>query len=231
MFTIRPHQPFPQQLHSRSRGFTLLELMLVLAIIAALSAIAVPRLSDMFERQKLRGAANELRLVWDTARIKAMRTGQAQIFNCVPGTGGYTVKPLMLMSDATGVGQGATVALGTGGVAETTATGQLTAADPSVAAGEQLAESITFVGCRVVGSLRAMATTQESQSTGSGEVNMQNMAQTVIFYPDGSTTTAEVQIQNVRGDIRAVQIRGLTGHSRVVEISNVPSSTNEKASG
>ncbi len=212
-------------------GFTLLELMLVLAILAAISAIAVPRIADMFERQKLRGAAGSLRLVWDSARITAMRTGQAQVFNCLPGSGSYTVKPLMLQSDATDVGQGATVMLSGGVAAETAANGMLTAADPSLAETEQLEDQITFVSCNVVGNMRAYVTAQESQMTGGADVNTQNVGQAVIFYPDGSTSTAEVRIQNERGDVRAVQIRGLTGHSRVVEISNVPSTTDSKAGG
>jgi prepilin-type N-terminal cleavage/methylation domain-containing protein len=224
-------QTAPSARRAARLGFTLLELMLVLAIIAMISAIAIPRLSDIFERQKLRGAANDLRLVWDTARIIAMRTGQAQIFNCVPGTGSYTVKPLMLQTDATNVGQGATVMLATGAAGETTATGQLTAAAPVATEGEQLEEKITFVSCIVMGTMQAYATAQAAQVSGNSDISTQNMGQTVIFYPDGSASTAEVQIQNERGDIRAVQIRGLTGHSRVVDIVNVPSSPDAKTSG
>jgi Tfp pilus assembly protein FimT len=82
-----------------------------------------------------------------------------------------------------------------------------------------------------MGTMRAYATAQEAQVSGNSDVSTQNMGQTVIFYPDGSASTAEVQIQNERGDIRAVQIRGLTGHSRVVDISNVPSSPDAKTSG
>lgn len=211
-------------------GFTLLELMLVLAILTMISAIAMPRMTDMFERQKLRAAASTLRLEWDTARITAMRTGQAQVFNCVPGTGSFTVKPLLMQSDATNVGQGATVMV-SGGAGQTTSNGMLTAADPTLGEAEQLEEGLTFVSCMVVGNLRAYATAQESQTTGSGDVTTENLGQTVIFYPDGSTSTAEVRIQNARGDVRGVQIRGLTGHSRVVDISNIPSATDQKAGG
>lgn len=228
MTTVQPTF-VPTALRIARGGFTLLELLLVLAIIAMMGAIAAPRITDMFERQKLRGAANDLRLVWDEARITAMRTGQTQVFNCVPETGSYTVKPLLLQSDATDVGQGATVMLSGGVTGETTSNGLLTAADLTLADSKSLAESITFVSCLVVGNMRAIATAQESQTTGTGEVNTQNIGQAVIFYPDGSASTAEVRIQNERGDVRAVQVRGLTGVSRVVEISNVPSGTNEKA--
>ena len=37
---------------------------------------------------------------------------------------------------------------------------------------------------------------QNSQSSGIGDVNTQTVAQSIIFYADGSTSTAEVQIRN-----------------------------------
>lgn len=210
-------------------GFTLLELMLVLSIIALIGAIAVPRLEEVFERQQLRGSANELRLVWDTARLNAMRTGQAQMFECQPGTGNYTVKPLMLQSDVTSAGAGATVLLSGGNVAQTTKNGVLTAAEPVATEAEQLEEHISFVSCMVLADMRSYNAARDAQATGLGEVDTQSISQVVLFYPDGSTSTAEARIQNERGDVRAVQIRGLTGHSRVLDITNVPSAIDEKA--
>ncbi len=210
-------------------GFTLLELMLVLSIIALIGAIAVPRLEEVFERQQLRGSANELRLVWDTARLNAMRTGQAQMFECQPGTRNYTVKPLLLQSDVTSAGAGATVLLSGGNVAETTKNGVLTEAAPVATDAEQLEEHISFVSCMVLADMRSYNAARDAQTTGLGEVDTQSVSQVVLFYPDGSTSTAEARIQNERGDVRAVQIRGLTGHSRVLDITNVPTAVDEKA--
>lgn len=210
-------------------GFTLLELMLVLSIIALIGAIAVPRLEQVFERQKLRGSANELRLVWDTARLDAMRTGQAQVFQCAPGTGSYTVKPLVLQSDITSAGAGATVMLSGGSVAETTENGLLTSVDPTDSDTRELEERIEFVSCMVLADMRSYNAARDAQATGMAEVDTQSISQVVLFYPDGSTSTAEVRIQNERGDVRAVQIRGLTGHSRVLDISNAASVVEEKA--
>jgi len=203
--------------------------MLVLAIIVMIGSMVTPMLGEVFERQKLRGAAERIRLAWDDARLQAMKTGQAQVFTCVPTTGSYSIKPLVLQSDSTNVGEGATLVNTAGMLVETQDFGYgMTgvAATPDTA-GEQLEDKIVFVGCRVSNDMRSYSIAQESQTMGTGELDTQSVAQSVIFYPDGSTSTAEVQLQNERGDIRGVQIRGLTGHCRVVDVSNVPSTNKE----
>lgn len=212
-------------LHRTTRGFTLLELMLVLAIIATIAAIAVPSLTGVFDRQKLRGATESIRLAWDEARLDAMRSGQAQVFTCELETGNYLIQPLVLQSDMQNVGAGATVITGAG-LMETEEVNNgmgnsigLGAVDGGGQDAEQLEDGMTFLVCRAVGDMRSFATAQESSMSGTGAVTEQNVSESVIFYPDGSTSTAEVRLKNERGDIRAVQLRGLTGHTRTVEIS------------
>ncbi len=216
----RTHKPIA---HS---GFTLLELLLVLAILVVIGGIASPMLGGLFERQKLSGAIETMRLQWEEARLKAMRTGQAQVFTCELGTNSYSIKPLVLQSDAVNVGTGATLAT-TGGLVETENFGRGTvavAADLTDQQARTLEEKLSFLNCLVVGDMRSYMAAQESQTLGTGVVNTQTVAQAVIFYPDGSTSSAELQIQNELGDIRAIQIRGLTGQCRIVEISNAPKS-------
>ncbi len=209
---------------AKRAAFTLLELMLVLAIITVIAAITVPALGEIMERQKLRSATTRLRLRWDEARIEAMTTGQAQVFECTLETSNYTVKPLMLGSDSVNASPGAVVAVG-GGLVERDANGIATAADTSFTEGEKLEEDMLFQACMVAGDARAYAVAQQAQQELSGLNNLttNNIAQRVIFYPDGSTSTAEVQLKNSRGDVRAIQIRGITGHTRVLQVTNVAS--------
>jgi len=54
-------------------GFSLAELMTVIAIIAILSAIAVPNMIGWRERAKIRGAAENLRGDLQWAKIRAIR--------------------------------------------------------------------------------------------------------------------------------------------------------------
>ena len=55
------------------RGFTLIELMVVLAILLVLALIAMPSFSDFFERNRVRGAATEVIAVIDNARAEAVK--------------------------------------------------------------------------------------------------------------------------------------------------------------
>ncbi|GAB5402282.1 MAG: prepilin-type N-terminal cleavage/methylation domain-containing protein [Aureliella sp.] len=211
---------------SRSRGnrsaFTLLEIMLVLTIIVVVGAIAVPAISETLQRQKLRSAVGNLRVRLDEARMEALRTGQAQVFSCELETSSFSVQPLMLQSDAMSAGPGATIVTG-GAMVETDQNGIVRAAEDTVGESETLDDEIIFHSCMVAGDARAFSTATQAQAS-IGSVNdlaITNVAQRVIFYPDGSTSTAEVQIRNSRGDVRAVQIRGITGHTRVLDVSNV----------
>ena len=212
---------------ARRVGFTLLELMLVLAILAIIGAVASPMLGNAFDRQALRAAADTLKLQWEEARLNAMKTGQAQVFTCELGTNAYSIKPLVLQSDAVNVGEGATLATA-GGMVETANLGRgavAVAADPTTDFDKQLEEKITFLSCVAASDLRSAVVAQEAQMSASSDVNMQTMASSVFFYPDGSTSTAEVRVQSQVGDVRILRIRGLTGHTQILELNNVQPTT------
>lgn len=199
-------------------GFTLLELTLVVAILVLLASIALPILGSVLDRQKLRGAAEELRLAWDNARLKAMRTGQTQVFRCELDSGAYTVFPLVLHDDENNVGEGATFF--SGGMAVQTSASQFgmttTATDSRQFGEKNLDESISFVSCQVAGDPRAFSL---AQTGASADVSITNVTQMVFFYPDGTTSTAEAIVRNKNGEQTGVQMRGLTGHSRVLGIT------------
>jgi len=206
------------------RAFTLLELMLVLAIIVAIGAVAVPAFTGVFDRQRLSASAEKIRLELDRARLAAMKTGQAQMFECVPGAGQYSVHPMSQQADLINSGEGATVMTAAGTIAETTSNGMLTAASATSLSGavKELEEKITFVSCIVAADSRAYNVAQQTM-TSAGQVSLTNVGQVIIFYPDGSTSNAEVRVQNARGEVRAVRLRGLTGHSKVLTVTNVSS--------
>lgn len=199
-------------------AFSLIEMILVLAILVAIGAIVAPSFNEAFIRQRLQSSADRLRSEWERARLTAMKTGQTQIFTCVPDTGGYTVEPYMSDADMLNASAGATVTTTGGTVVEATATGAMVAPSASTGEGKELEEGITFFSCAVSTDMRA-ASVAESQG---GMAALSAVNQSVLFYPDGSTSTAEVIVQDSAGRQRAVRMRGLTGTTQVLTPGEVP---------
>ena len=61
--------------HQRSRGYTLIELLIVIAIIGLILAVAVPNFQKMQRRMALRAAAGELRSAFHLVRMRAIAHG------------------------------------------------------------------------------------------------------------------------------------------------------------
>ena len=61
---------------SRSRGFSLLELMITITVMAILLAIAVPSLRDVIHRNEVSSASNALLASVSYARAEAITRGQ-----------------------------------------------------------------------------------------------------------------------------------------------------------
>jgi type II secretory pathway pseudopilin PulG len=73
---MRFAQPVPRD---HRAGISLIELAVVLGMIAALAAAAMPSVQDMLERRRLQGFARDLANVFQIARSQAIRTGNYQI--------------------------------------------------------------------------------------------------------------------------------------------------------
>ncbi len=65
----RPHRRI------RKAGFTLMEVMFVVTIIAILAGLALPRMGDNWDRFAVRGASNQFRSAHQKARTAAIRYG------------------------------------------------------------------------------------------------------------------------------------------------------------
>jgi prepilin-type N-terminal cleavage/methylation domain-containing protein len=70
----------------RQRGFTLIELMIVIAIIFIVSAMAVPRMRQIIDQNKLQGSAQEYAGFVQLARMRAVQDDQFyQVLNTTTG--------------------------------------------------------------------------------------------------------------------------------------------------
>jgi prepilin-type N-terminal cleavage/methylation domain-containing protein len=75
------------------RGFTLLELLLVMAILVVLLSIALPSIEAMYGHVRVTAAVDQVRAVWAEARSRAIDDGQAYRFAVMPDTNRYRVAP------------------------------------------------------------------------------------------------------------------------------------------
>jgi prepilin-type N-terminal cleavage/methylation domain-containing protein len=74
-------------------GYTLMEAMLVVAVIALLAAICVPSLKGMYGYYKLNGAVDSVRSAWAHARARAIEEGRPYRFAVVADAGSFRVAP------------------------------------------------------------------------------------------------------------------------------------------
>jgi prepilin-type N-terminal cleavage/methylation domain-containing protein len=77
----------------RRAGYTLFELILVMAILATLAMLAVPFFDTMSGSMRLTESADQIRAALAQARAHAIAEGRAYRFSYVPGKGNYRVAP------------------------------------------------------------------------------------------------------------------------------------------
>lgn len=177
-------------------GFTLVELLLVLALAVAIAAIAAPSVTGTLDRVRLDGAAEQVRRAWSDARLQAIRDGEPIAFQAQVGAGGFT---LCRLADAGLVG-----AAGSGVAAAVGANGQAVAQQGALSeADSQELSEVVFA--------------QVSTGVPGDPLIDPAVAACVVFRADGSTDDAFAIIRAADGRQRTITLRGLTGAVRIVD--------------
>jgi type II secretion system protein H len=200
------------------RAFTLLELLLVLALLAMMAAFSWPAMRGSMGGQNLRSAGDQIRTNWLRARTKAITSGEAMSFRYQPGTGRYRIEQRteqqILLAAFTASSGGA----GQGGGGGSSAAVQSVPPAPVPPVEDELPDGVSFAGSEVMADSRAtrLAAEDRVRSMGDG-----SWSEAVLFYPDGTATAAQVVLVGARGRAIAVELRSLTGDVRVGSIFSV----------
>jgi prepilin-type N-terminal cleavage/methylation domain-containing protein len=86
-------------------AFTLLEVLLVLAILLILGAAAYPTLNGMWGDVKVKAAADQVRGAWVEARAAAIEDGRAYKFGVQKDTGKFRVAPASSFVEVANLGE------------------------------------------------------------------------------------------------------------------------------
>jgi prepilin-type N-terminal cleavage/methylation domain-containing protein len=192
----------PRKAVLKRRGFTLAEILLVLAVLVVIAAFAVPLAKGSLETYRLRKSADSIRSAFASARAAAARTGMTHIFQYTPESAEYKVHPWTNGDEVLEVSIAPTINTG----------GTQSASTPSMSniKTTPLPEGITFHGVTTDSSARdARTITGSTSAMGSAPPG----TTPILFYADGSSSNATVVLKNGRGAFIQIKLRGLTGHS------------------
>jgi prepilin-type N-terminal cleavage/methylation domain-containing protein len=193
-------------------AFTLLELLLTLAVLAALTAVAIPQVGLLAGDRRLVRGGDLLRVEMTRLRVDAMREGRVLMLEGLLEGNSFRARPYYSASDAT-------EALDQTGTQTSLLTG---ASEGVVTILEQpsesqelidLPEDITVEAVGVVSAARSMEIEQLTESDRS-----EGWSRPILFYPDGSTSTAVVTLSNPKLGRIVVRLRGITGDVTVSEV-------------
>jgi hypothetical protein len=186
--------------------------MLVLAIIVITTAFAWPALERPMADLRLRKAADVVRTEWARTRVKAMSKGETYLFYCAAASGQYRIQCQ--------AGAEPVAAELLGGLAGSQT---LSNTVPTTAAAEEktLPEGITFYAENLGLSVMDPAALGPMDSSLDSAV----WSEPVMFYPDGTTSDAQLQLKNENDRVIELSLRGLTGTVSVGDVTSVGEAT------
>ena len=192
----------PSERHSRS-GVTLVEIVLVLALLVVISSVTVPLISQSLSHTRLQHSGELLRSAWGKARLAAMRAGESYVFRYEPLGSRYQIARLSAIT-AEDADELNTLP------PEDAEDVEYAEVDMLRLARSRLPEEIVFTSGKVasVPQLAASAAAVEG-----------GWSAPIVFYPDGTATDAAVLLSNPERRTLRVTLRGLTGISRSSDLS------------
>jgi hypothetical protein len=184
---------------------TLMEVLLVMAILAIVAALMWPMLEKPLAHHRLHSAADEVRTEWCQARIEAMRSGQTYAFRYeVGGDRFYTELKTGPETNSSGGALAAVNSAG-GGAQSPASTDVAVPAD-----NKTLPKGVKFLGQQPCDSTTPAAAPSQNQAVG-------GWSDPIFFYPDGTASDVQLTLICNQSCALRVMLRGSTATATIAD--------------
>ena len=196
-------------------GMTLVELLVVLALLVIIGSIVVPVFTGSFASVRLRRAGDQVLTRWSQTRARAIESGDVFQFTYTPESGAYQVSKWMAVEE-TANGGARPRSTATASTSGTSASAELssTADDSTAGQSNSLPGSIVFQSGQIAVDDVLSGERQVASMQSAGD----EVSTPILFFPDGTTSQASVVIANDRNQFLRLTLRGLTGVGRATEV-------------
>jgi len=190
-FVLRPSSfVLPQ----KCPGYTLLEMILVLAVLAAFASVSWPAMIHTYDNFRLKKAAEDVRIKLAGSRIHAIDSSLTYQFRYEPEGRWFVVLPYETE----------------GGAGETFSDDE-DAPPPNFMYSGQLPEEMSFRPDEAEHSTVRMPDTSFDGLPNASKLVDVNWSLPVLFYSDGSSTTTSLRVVNETKQFIRLSVRELTG--------------------
>jgi len=201
------NSPAPRRFPAAA-AFTLMELLIVVALLAVVLTLSLPSLRKLSAKSELRTAARQLRVTLLEARLAAIDSGRPVVFRYQPEGGQYEVRrgqelsaPLHRASEELGVAEPDQFDAGS------------TAGDASTEP-QSLPRGVRFVDPSTDRQAAPPAAAGEQPDRGTWTAPL-------VFYANGRTRNARIALINDTYRIE-LDVRGLTGTVQISQVESLP---------
>jgi prepilin-type N-terminal cleavage/methylation domain-containing protein len=186
---------------ARQHGLTLVEVILVLALLVVIGGVSAPLLEGSFSRAGLQNGADMLRGAWGRARLAAMESGSTHVFRYEIRGSRYLISSFDSLGTA----------------AEPPPENSDVRRDPSdlIRLGQnRLPDGIVFAAGDIAASTQVEALL--------GQLPAGAWSAPILFHVNGTTSDASLVLANDSENTIRVTLRGLTGISNAGDVDKEP---------
>lgn len=195
--------------HRSRAGYTMLELILVLTVVAVIVALAFPNVMRLFSQQKLSESAEKVRSLASSARVHSIDSGLVYQFRYEPGGQHFVVVPFEREFEGVSPnarGTGTAAGLGRFSKASGTLASGITFAAPTL-----LNPTGTGSGASTTGMGQKLASNLLSGLPDASKLENISWSGPILFQPDGSSADASFDMVDKSNQHITLKIRGITG--------------------